>query len=158
MGTYSNPQLEAMGLVPHRNGVDERLPYTKWDRKAVLHAAIRATNQPDKPLNDDMWRIAAGNNVITAVRCNMGIYIIKISTVIPNGNTNGTDKPLPDEYYLCKKETEVWTLKYLTSSEGNHKSNSHLKQASNSDNYSVSTYNEYIPTVVMDAVDAYIFI
>ena len=85
----------------------------------------------------------------------MGIHIIKISAVVPNGNANGTDKPLPDEYYLCKKETGVWTLKYLTSSEGNHKSNSHLKQASNSDNYSVTSYNQYVPTQVMDAVNTY---
>ena len=120
MDTYSKPQLEAMGLSPLRENIDEGLKYGEWDRRGVLHAAIRAT--------------------------------------VPNGNTNGTDKPLPDEYYLCKKETGVWTLKYLTSAEGNHKSNAHLIQASNSDNYSVSTYNEYIPTVVMDAVDAYIFI
>ena len=103
MDTYSNSQLEAMGLEPHRQGVDECLRFSNWQRKATLHAAIKAQNQPDKPDTEDMWRYAVGTTLVTAVRCNMGIHIIKISAVVPNGNTNGTDKALPDEYYLCKK-------------------------------------------------------
>ena len=36
-----------------------------------------------------------------------------------------------------------------------HKSNSHLKQASNKENYSVTEYNNYVPTEVRDASDEY---
>ena len=155
MDTYSNSQLEAMGLEPRRTELDEFLKFSDWQRKATLHAAIKNQNQPDKPGTEEMWRYAVGNTVVTAVRCNMGIHIIKISAVVPNGNTNGTDKALLDEYYLCKKETGVWTVKYLTAAEGNHKSNAHLKHASNKDNYSITKYNEYVPTQVIDAINTY---
>ena len=115
METYSNTQLEAMGLEPQRPTVDERPRFSEWTRKAILHAAIKAQNTPDRPETDDMWRYALGTNVVSAVRCNMGVHIIKISRVIPGGNQNGTDKALPDEDYLCKKETGVWTNKMLIS-------------------------------------------
>ena len=155
MDNYSNSQLEAMGLEPHRQGVDEKLRFSNWTRKAALHAAIKAQNQLDKPDTVDMWRIAGGNTVVSAVNCNMGIHIIKISAVVPGCNANGSDIALPDEFYLCKKETGVWTVKYLTAAEGSHKSNAHLRQASNPDNYSVSKYNEYVPTQVMSAINTY---
>jgi hypothetical protein len=155
MGTYSNPQLEDMGLTPYRHGVDERFGWGQWPKREVLHAAILATDQPNKPTSNPLWRTAAGANLVTAVKCNMGIHIIKLSAVIPGGNANGTDKALPPEYYICKKETGVWTLKYVTTSEGDHKSNSHLKQASNKENYSVTEYNNYIPTEVRDASNEY---
>ena len=56
MDNYSNSQLKAMGLEPHRQGVDKCLRFSNWTRKAALHAAIKAQNQPDKPDTDDMWR------------------------------------------------------------------------------------------------------
>ena len=102
-----------------------------------------------------MWRTATEANVAHAVKCNMGIHTAKLTAIVPGGNANGTDKALPSEYYICKKETGVWTNKYLTVSEGDHKSNSHLKQASNKENYSVTEYNNYVPTGVRDASDEY---
>ena len=104
MGTYSNPQLEDMGLTPYRHDVDERFGWGQWNRREVLHAAILATDQPNKPTSNPLWRTAAGANVVTAVKCNMGIHIIKLLAVIPGGNANDTDKALPPEYYICKKE------------------------------------------------------
>ena len=156
MGDYSQPQLEAMGLCPFRVNLDQHIRYGDWDQRRNFHTLVRAANnQEDKPLSTVMWRTKIGTNVPTAVRCNMGIHVIKLSAIIPGGNDDGTDKDLPEEYYLCKKETGVWTLKYLTSAEGSHKQNSHLTQASNSDNYSVANYNQYVPKQVMDAMNIY---
>ena len=156
MGDYSQAQLEAMGLCSIRTNLDEQIDFGKWDDRRNFHTFIKATtNQADKPASEVMWRCEQGNNILTAVRCNMGIHIIKLTAVVPGGNTDGTDKPLADEYYLGKKETGVWSLKYLTSAEGPHQKNSHLTQASNSDNYSVRDYNKYVPKQVMDSMDAY---
>ena len=132
MGDYSQAQLEAMGLCSVRTNLDHQVPYGKWDDRRNFHTFVKATtNQADKPASTVMWRVEAGNNVLTAVRCNMGIHIIKLSAAVPGGNTDGTDKDLPDKYYLCKKETGVWSKKHLTSAEGPHQKNSHLTQASN---------------------------
>ena len=145
MGDYSQPQLEAMGLCPIRENLDQHIGYGKWDERRNFHTLVKAvTNQTDKPASTVMWRCEAGNNILTAVRCNMGIHIIKLSAIVPEGNTDGTDKPLNDEHYLGKKETGVWSLKHLTSAEGPHQKNSHLTQASNSDNYSVRDYLEML--------------
>ena len=46
-------------------------------------------------------------------------------------------------------------MKYLTSSEGTHKHNAHLKQASDLSNYAISKYNELVPTLVWDAISIY---
>ena len=152
MAVYSNSQLETIGLEPLRPQEDEKPKFSDWPRKATLHAAIKAQNQTDKPTVDEMWRIAKGNSVVSSVYCNMGIHIIKIQAVVTGGGVGGTDKPLPDEFYLCKEEMGVWTIKYLTTSEGPHKQNAHLKQASQKDNYSVPDYNNYVPTQVMGAI------
>ena len=157
MGDVPESQLEAMGLCPIRENQDQRLGYGKWAERRTFHAHIKSVvnTQSDKPKSTDMWRYEAGNNLLTAVRCNMGIHIVKLNAIIPEGNTNGSDKALPDEYHLCKKETGIWSKKYLTSAEGPHQRNQHLTQASNSDNYSVREYNNYVPKQVMDAVDTY---
>ena len=73
-----------------------------------------------------MWKTAKEAMLANAVNCNMGIHTVKLTAIVPGGNDNGTDKVLPPEYYICKKETGVWTKKHLTFSEGDHKSNSHL--------------------------------
>ena len=155
MDTYCITQLEAMGLEPKRQTVDETPTFSAWTRKAILHAAIKAQNTPDRPVTDDMWRYAKGTHVVSSVRCNMGVHIIKISCIVIAGNQDGSDKPLPDEYFLCKAETGVWTMKYLTTAEGSHKSNAHLKQASDLNNYSIPQYNEYVPTQVMNSITKY---
>ena len=134
MAVYSNPQLETIGLKPQRTTLVEKPKFSDWTRKAVLHAAIKAQNQADKPTVDEIWRTAKGNSVVSSVYCNMGIHIIKIQAIVTGGGVGGTDKPLPDEFYLCKEEMGVWTIKYLTSSEGPHKQNAHLKKASQKDN------------------------
>ena len=148
MNTYSNSQLEGMGLTPHRTNVDEIIRFSNWPRKVTLHAAIRAQNVPGRPEVDDIWRIAQGTALMSVTRCNMGICIIRITAVVPGGMPNGTDKDLPAEYYLCKEEMGVWTMKYLTSAEGSHKNNAHLRQASDLNNYSISKYNEFVPPML----------
>ena len=156
MAVYSNTQLESMGLEPDQGANHEFVTYSDWTTKNLMHAAIKAsTAQPNKPKVAQMWRHVQGNIVISSVYCNMGIYIMKISCVVTGGGLNGVDKPLADEYFLCKEEMGVWTLKYLTASEGPHKSNSHLTQASQKDNYSVPDYNSYLPTQVLGAIEKY---
>ena len=102
MAVYSNTQLETMGLEPLRPDLDEKPKFSDWTRKAVLHAAIKAQNQANKPTVDEIWRTAKGNSVVLSVYCNMGIHIIKIQAIVTGGGVGGTDKPLPDEYYLSK--------------------------------------------------------
>ena len=155
MEDISPTQLEAMGLEPQRATVDERPMFSDWTRKAILHAALKLQAVADRPKTDEFFRFAKGVHVVSSVRCNMGIHIIKISCIIPAGNGDGTDKALPDEYYLCKKETGVWSMKYLTTSGGSHKSNAHLKQTSELNNYCISQYNEYVPTQVMNSITKY---
>ena len=115
----------------------------------------RNKNTADKPRVEEWFRFARGTTLVTAVRCNICVHIIKIQATVIAGNTDGTDKRLLDEYYLCKKETGVWTLKYLTSAEGSHKHNSHLKHASDTQSYSISSYSEYIPTEVFNSSEKY---
>ena len=125
MAAYSNAQLESMGLEPSQGANHEFVTYSNWTTKNWMHIAIKAsTAQPKKPGVVQMWRHAQGNTVVSSVYCNMGIYILKISCVVMAGANNGEDKPLADEYFLCKEEMGVWTLKYLTVSEGSHKNNS----------------------------------
>ena len=155
MDIYSESQLESMGLRPHRKDIDEIISFSNWTRKDDLHAAIRAQNVPARPAVANMWRVAQGTSIINVVRCNMGICIINLSAVVPAGMENGNDKNLPVESYLCKEQMGVWTLKYLISAEGSHKHNAHLKQASDLSNYSISKYNELVPTLVWDAISIY---
>merc|ERR1712030_265164 len=156
MAAFSNTQLESIGLEPDQGNIHERITYSDWPARNCMHIAIKAsTAQPNKPRVAEMWRHAKGNTVVSSVYCNMGIHIIKISCIVTGGGLNGIDKPLADEYFLCKEEMGVWTLKYLTASEGPHKNNSHLRQASTKDNYSVPDYNNYLPTQVLGAVEKY---
>ena len=155
MSVYSDEQLESMGLKQHRRDIDEIISFSHWTRKADLHTAIRAQNVPGRPAVANMWRIAQGTPLASVVRCNMGICIMHISAVVPGGGTDGTDKNLPVESYLCKEEMGVWTMKLLTSADGSHKHNAHLKQASDLSNYSIAKYNEFVPTLVWDAISAY---
>ena len=103
-----------MGLCPNRENLDQHLKYADWANRRNFHTFIKdTTNQPEKPGSELMWRCEQGNTILTAVRCNAGVHIIKLSAVVTGGGTDGTDKPLADEYYLCKKEIGVWSLKYL---------------------------------------------
>ena len=129
MAAFSDTQLESMGLEPENTATHQVLSHSDWPTRTQMHTAIKAQTQADKPKVVDMWRTAKGNTVTTSVYCNMGIHIIKISCVVTGGGVGGADKPLPDEYYLCKEEMGAWTIKYLTASEGPHKQNAHLKQA-----------------------------
>ena len=150
-------QLEAMGLQPKRGNTDEYLGFSSWARKLQLHTAVKAqTGTSDKPQTDEWFRHEKGTTCSEAVRCNICVHIIKVQATVTAGNTNGTDRRLPDEYYLCKKETGVWSLKHLTSAEGSHKHATHLKHAADPQTYSVPSYTEYIPTEVSNSTGKYI--
>ena len=67
MGDYSQPQLEAMGLCPIRENLDQHIGYGKWDERRNFHTLVKAvTNQTDKPTSTVMWRCEAGNNILTS--------------------------------------------------------------------------------------------
>ena len=140
MDVASEAQLASMGLRSKRQGVDEVLDFSAWDRKAALHRAIRALNTPDRPAGEDTWRVAVGTTQGYNTKCNAGICIINISAVVPETGPGGAPKDSPVQSYLCKKEMAVWMKKYLTSSDGPTKYNQHLKQASHMDMYSVPQY------------------
>ena len=83
-------QLHDMGLSAIDNN-DESPYYSDWDRKATLHAAIIASDQPNKPRGNLLCAtvkdVPAG-----ATTCNMCINIARISGVVIGGGVNGTDK------------------------------------------------------------------
>ena len=110
----NDSQLAAMGLHSKRGGLDEHLGFSKWVRKMDLHTLVKSqTGTTDKPDADVWFRHEKGTTNANAVRCNVCLYIIKIQATVIAGNTDGTDTRLPDEYYLCKKETGDWAVKYL---------------------------------------------
>ena len=113
MGDYSQPQLEAMGLMQHRANIDQQIRFGSWDDRRNVHTLVRASDHPDKPRSVPMWRTEQGTNVLSAVRCNMGVHIIKITAVVPGGNDDGTDKALPDEYYLLLSVAVISTFYLL---------------------------------------------
>ena len=139
----NDSQLAAMGLHPKRGNTDERLGFSAWQRKVELHTAVQAqTGTTDKPQTEEWFRHERGTTCAEAVRCNVCVHIIKVQATVTAGNENGSDRRLPDEYYLCKKETGDWSVKHLTSSEGSHKRASHLKHAADPQTYSIPTYSE----------------
>ena len=149
-------QLAGMGLHPKRGDLDEFLTYSKWDRKLDLHTAVKAaTGTSDKPKADEWFRYEKGTNDSNAVKCNVRIDIVKIQATVIAGNTNGSDKPLPDAHYLCKKQTGDWAIKHLVTSGGISKSTSHLRHAADPNSYSIK-YTDYIPNDVVNAADKYI--
>ena len=49
-------QLQDMGLTASGQVTnDESLIYSDWDRKLILHEAIKASDQTDKPKGEDLW-------------------------------------------------------------------------------------------------------
>ena len=106
MGTPSDIQLHDMGLTP-KSQADEPLGWGSWTRKTDIHTAILASDQPNKPVTNPMWKTAKEAMLANAVNCNMGIHTARLTAIVTGGNDNGTDKVLPDEYYICKKETGV---------------------------------------------------
>ena len=83
-----------------------------------MHAAIIASDQPNKPTSDPMWKTAKEAIAANSVYCNMGIHTARLTAIVTGGNTDGTDKVLPEEIYICKNESAVWTRKHLTFSTG----------------------------------------
>ena len=108
----SKTQLEAMGLEERREP-DEHLGFSAWERKLALHNYIKAQNATDKPQVDEIFRFERGTVTSSCVRCNMGIHVIRIQASITSGDEEEVE--LPTEHYLCKAETGVWSMKYLTS-------------------------------------------
>ena len=129
-------QLQDMGLTAIDNN-DESPYYSDWVRKETLHAAIIASDQPNKPRGELLW--ATNKDAVTnSTRCNMCIHVARLTAVVIGGGVNGTDKDLDEQFYICRKESAVWTKKYLTFYVGDSKNNQHLKQASSKESYSVT--------------------
>ena len=109
-------QLQDMGLTAIDNN-DESPYYSDWVRKDTLHAAIIASDQPNKPRGDLLWATAR-DSVTNSTRCNMCINIARLRAVVVGGGVNGADKDLDEQFYICRKETAVWIKKYITFSVG----------------------------------------
>ena len=150
--------LKTMGLHKKRENLDEYLGYSKWTQKKTLHTKVTAqTGTADKPeVEADEWfRYEKGINNSNAVRCNVCIYIIKIQATVTKGGKADADKPLPDEFYLCKAETGKWAVDNLVTSEGTNKKSNHLKHAADPKTYSIK-YCEYVPNAMIAASKKYI--
>ena len=129
-------QLGDMGLLP-LNLQDEQVSLENWTRRTALKTALQAVNQPDKPTNANLW-LAAETNDSNSIRCNMRIDLVTYTAVIPAGNTDGTDKALNGQTYMCKKESAEWMKENLTYSNAEGKNLKHLNMASNPNSYSIS--------------------
>ena len=155
MAPPTDVQLHDMGLTP-KNHADNSPAWSAWPRKSDLHTAIVASDQPNKPTGDLLWKTAKEATTPNMVSCNMCIHIARLMGIVIGGATDGTDKVLDEEFYICKKESAVWVKQYLTFSDGDSKASQHLHQASSKENYSISQYNTYVPLQVRAASDAYI--
>ena len=150
----TDAQLHDMGLTPLDNN-DEQPIFSDWPRKKVLHDAIIASDQPNKPKGDLLWATIK-NASAGAATCNMCINVARITGVVTGGGSNNADKVLDDAFYICKKESADWIRKYLTFSKGESKTTQHLKLPSSYDTYSVMNYASFVPVQVRDASDKYI--
>ena len=148
-------QLQDMGLTAIDNVNDESPYHSDWDRKGEVQIAIIASDQPNKPRGNLLWATTRDVPADTTA-CNMCIHVARLTAVVIGGGVNGTDKDLDEQFYICKKESAVWIKKYLTFSDGESKSNQHLKQASGKETYSVTNYVGYVPNQVRAASDTYI--
>ena len=150
-------QLAGMGLHAKRAILDECVPWSEWDRKKDIHDIVKAqVGTTDKPSADEWFRTEKGATNSNAVRCNVCIYVIKIQATVIAGNSDGSDKAIDDEYYLCKKETGDWAVKNLVTSGGATKNASHLRHAADPKTYSISRYMDYIPIDLINTTDKYI--
>ena len=143
MATPNAIQLHDMGLTPN-DPADNSPAWSAWPRKLAIHNAIVASDQPNKPAGDLLWKTVREAITGNMISCNMCIHTARLTGIVTGGNPDGTDKVLDEKIYICKKEAALWIRQYLTFSNGEHKANAHLKQASNKETYSVSDYNNYV--------------
>ena len=59
-----------------------------------------------------------------------------------------TNKAIPEEFLLAKKEGAEWSMTNLTWSKGETKDSNHMKVASNPDTYAVPKYHNCVPIQV----------
>ena len=71
--------------------------------------------------------------------------------MVTEGIPDKTDKAIPEEFLLAKKEGADWSQKYLTWSNGETKDSKHMKVASNPNTYAVPDYHNYVPVQVRNA-------
>ena len=142
-------QLGDMGLLP-MDGQDEQVRLEDWPRRNALKTAILATKQSDMPTGTKFWLVGEKDDV-NGIRCKLGIHLVTCTAVVTAGNTDGSDKALTGQTYMCKKESAAWSKKYLTNSNADGTNLQHLKMASNPDTYSVSNYTKYVPAKVKDS-------
>ena len=57
--TPTEIQLHNMGLTP-QNSADETPGWGAWSRKLAIHTAILASDQPNKPTGDLLWKTVQG--------------------------------------------------------------------------------------------------
>ena len=98
----TDAQIHDMGLTPKDNN-DEQPYYSDWARKKVLHDAIIASSQPNKPRGDLFWATVRDTSTGGA-NCNLCINVARITGVVTGGGSNNADKVLDDEFYICRKE------------------------------------------------------
>ena len=96
-------QLGDMGLLP-MDHQDEQVRLGDWPRRNALKTAILATKQSDMTTGSKLWLVGEKDDV-NGIRCNLSILLVTCTAVVTAGNTDGSDKALTGQTYMCKKET-----------------------------------------------------
>ena len=115
----SEAQLLAMGLTPKDVDNDETVMNANdWQRKRELRAAVIKSDMcENKPSGDELFSTAKPTLPGTA-KCNIMVPIAKLTAVVVEGNEDGSNKAIPEEVILAKKEGAEWSLRNLTWSNG----------------------------------------
>ena len=101
--TYTQAQLDAMGLSPSEN-TDEILGGGTFTRRLQLQNAVKTTNQVRvTQIGDDIFATKKPVHQKSA-RCNIPINLIHCTAVIPGAGAGGVDKVLPGDTYIFHEE------------------------------------------------------
>lgn len=152
----SEAQLLAMGLTPQDVDNDETLMNAAgWQRKReFLAAVIKSDMCKNKPSGDEFFSTTKPT-VPGAAKCNIMVPIVKLTAVVVEGNEDGSNKAIPEEVILAKKEGAEWSLQNLTWSNGETKESKHMNVASNPNTYAIPEYFDYVPIQVRNSATAF---
>ena len=123
-------------------------------KKDMLAGLIASTLTQNKPTGDELFQVAKDQGTVIT-KCNLLIPLVRMSAVVKEGNSDRSDKSIPAEYLLEKKEGAEWSKKYLTWWMGVTKASQHMKVASDPSTYAVPDYQKFVPATVISARDTF---
>ena len=145
-------QLDAMGLS-QADPSDEVLSGGSFARRLALQNAVKTTNQPGLPANQDVFFATANGTQTRSARCHMPINLIHCTATISGAGAAGVDLVLAGDTYIFMKENKDWIQQNLTWSQGQTKDTRDLNLGSRPDGYSVNKYFRFIPKTVRNSIE-----